>query len=113
MSESKHTPGPWNYTLTGQVQLIGPKNEDGTQNCIGIARVYENGFQSFRANLRLIAAAPDLLEACKQAENEMENAIIGLNVNPIAYAQAIIQRLEMAINATTAAIAKAEGRNDD
>jgi len=59
-------------------------------------------------NARLIAAAPELLEACKDAENEMENAIIGLTTDPLAYVSAIKQRLEASMEKAHTAIAKAE-----
>jgi hypothetical protein len=51
-----------------------------------------------------------LLEAAKDAENEIENAIVGLTTNPLAYAEAIKQRLERTLETCRAAIAKAEGR---
>ena len=65
MSESKHTPGPWDVDFSGPARLAitGPSEET-------IARCdmqCENGDVD-EANARLIAAAPDLLEACKAVE---------------------------------------------
>lgn len=63
MSESKHTPGPW------QVQ----HNDSHRSWCVvsacgdgvtGWARVCQS-----EADARLIAAAPDLLEACRAIAN--------------------------------------------
>lgn len=59
------------------------------------------------------AAAPELLEACKKAENEVENAVIGLTTDPLAYASAIKQRLESVRIEVQAAIAKATGESED
>ena len=54
---SKHTPGEWNITRgpTGRVVVVFPNGI--TIDC-GDAQIATN-----RANARLIAAAPDLLEA--------------------------------------------------
>lgn len=69
-----HTPGPWkigNYgsvvtnTPDRQVEIVGPHSED-TINWYGghvICETVTNG------NAALIAAAPDLLEACKAARD--------------------------------------------
>ena len=56
MSETKHTPGPWCY-------IVNIKGKFG---------IYPEGEKLFltltdhEANARLIAAAPELLEVCKQ-----------------------------------------------
>ena len=52
---SKHTPGPWEYNGSSDV-----KQNNGT----GVARVALNGSaDEIKSNARLIAAAPDMLEA--------------------------------------------------
>lgn len=65
MSDVKHTPGPWRlFMTTDGRKLIGIGESTGE----GIA---DHGFGTWRsgeeqlANARLIAAAPDLLEALK------------------------------------------------
>jgi len=84
MNESKHTPGPWQVT-----------DEDVRGNDI-YYRIEAEGFgmvalvdatpvddDSLRANARLIAAAPDLLDACKialQAINECDMEVGLFNV---------------------------------
>jgi hypothetical protein len=73
MSEAKHTPGPWVFLEDGRTEtpenacepltICGPKADD-------LANVYSNDDATVSiaraqavANARLIAAAPDLLEA--------------------------------------------------
>lgn len=93
MSESKHTPGPWYHrSPTGFVGTVA--------DSIMVASVYgddpncrEDGRQI--ANARLIAAAPEMLEALQAFE-----AHYPLGVNPF---------LDDAFRSARAAIAKAEG----
>ena len=57
---TKHTPGPWNIYFNSQDDCVIRKMfEDGTESHV-IARCH-SGLE----NALLIAAAPDLLEACK------------------------------------------------
>lgn len=62
VSENKHTPGPWSYGHLGTEALwIGPDH-----NQTPVAHVYhdmEYARDNSRANARLIAAAPEMLEA--------------------------------------------------
>jgi len=54
---SKYTPGPWRAT---QRTVTAPETEDR----LGLeVRVYGGNSDDHRANCRLIAAAPDLLDA--------------------------------------------------
>ncbi len=66
MSKSKHTPGPWGCIDTSyhayDYRLTKP---DGSPLPLSIEG---NDHSEQRANARLIAAAPDLLEALKQCE---------------------------------------------
>lgn len=55
---SKHTPGPWEYRGHAWVQTADDKKTP-------IANF--NFYAATEANARLIAAAPELLEACKVA----------------------------------------------
>ena len=64
MSEVKHTPGPW--VVDGDLNIYA-----GDPN-IGLRRDVADtfgmgGFGSVEANARLIAAAPELLEAAQKA----------------------------------------------
>lgn len=57
-----HTPGPWHTSTThsGAAVDIGAANG---ANVTLVSGPTENGADEFRANARLIAAAPDLLAA--------------------------------------------------
>ena len=57
MSETKHTPGPWKTSYTNLSVVIA-------ENGAVVARASKlNGLVNLQANARLIAAAPELLEA--------------------------------------------------
>ncbi len=72
---SKHTPGPWAMpdSEQGRISKVGVNGGwDGmiaTADCGDYARSRSEGF----ANARLIAAAPDLLEALKDAVRDSES----------------------------------------
>jgi hypothetical protein len=73
MSQPKHTPGPW---------TVDPHFLDDIMAADGldVATVVLTGehcrdMPERRANARLIAAAPELLEACKEAALFMRSAI--------------------------------------
>lgn len=67
---SKHTPGPWRYDrcngspTTGEHMIAGGKPGY-------LAEVRDCGSGDVSANARLIAAAPDLLEALRDCEQNM------------------------------------------
>jgi hypothetical protein len=65
---SKHTPGPWQVNHWDHLQVCDSSDERG---CAPIAHIVKTGEPKPRAediaNARLIAAAPDLLEALKGA----------------------------------------------
>jgi len=88
-----HTPGPWKYsTNVGPTKALIVENDGSTVVEIG-NRTHDSRFVH---NARLIAAAPDLLEACKVALESSEDEYGGgwTHVN----------------DALRGAIAKAEGR---
>ena len=62
---TKHFPGPWNVTQDGR--HVGNFERD---MCVLVANTDIGGLSHDKqqANARLIAAAPDLLEACKMLE---------------------------------------------
>jgi hypothetical protein len=104
MKMSEHTPGPWEISY-GKIRPARPI-EGYTLGyapiCIvrGDKRLHGNGVRE--ANARLIAAAPELLEALKDLEEYVSNNIIceptGIDVNGECFIKA------------RAAIAKAEGK---
>ena len=63
-----HTPGPWEIAeddANGQAVVRGEHTEIATcwHHCVGSLEI------EMRANARLISAAPELLEALKEAKN--------------------------------------------
>ena len=73
MSESKHTPGPWtiercSIDLPENDRLIvGHPNSSDMSVIRTIGRLFSYARPEVnKANARLIAAAPELLEACKE-----------------------------------------------
>jgi hypothetical protein len=69
VSESKYTPGPWiEFADRGETVAILPAGRDGTICEFSNEKPYDARFHpEARANARLIAAAPDLLEAAQSA----------------------------------------------
>jgi len=67
MEKIKHTPGPWHYKKDSFKISIGNKStrHDYLEHDYTVAVINDNSFQS-EANARLIAVAPDLLEACRE-----------------------------------------------
>lgn len=99
MSEAKHTPGPWS--------VVKPQDERVQQFRIFSNRKYigsignsDETVAETKANARLIAAAPDLLEAIK----EYFEAYANEGKKP-----GWIKRVGAARRKVNAAIAKAEG----
>ena len=90
MSEAKHTPGPWQWTQHFDPTISIYKDGFGQ-----IARLYDSSAGTGKANARLIAAAPDLLDALVQFVDEFEGC----------YADG-----EPAMIKARAAIAKATGK---
>jgi hypothetical protein len=95
MSETKHTPGPWQFvpTAAGEHQLLCGQNAgEGILLVKHPARGRVNP-----ADKALIKAAPDLLDACKKARAMLE----GLDppAGPwTAYLQSLKETLDAAIS---------------
>jgi hypothetical protein len=59
---SAHTPGPWKHE--GQGDITGIENDGDIQGAVDVCSVYLRTLPGrHEANARLIAAAPDLLDA--------------------------------------------------
>lgn len=89
MSGATHTPGPW---FVSRKHEVGPRSKEDDQSngmIVPLADVYGDNRNQ---DAILIAAAPELLEACRQA--------LGCDLDPAT--NALIR----------AAIAKAEGRTN-
>lgn len=71
MTEAKHTPGPWHLEEMGynsSSYYIRGSSESGDRLTIGkgaVAHIPRSTVNPMEANARLIAAAPELLEALK------------------------------------------------
>jgi hypothetical protein len=123
-TEVSHTPGPWKVTEStasdGAINLYAetdwPVNTPGQRSLASMTgSAYTNPKKHYfnpetleanRANARLIAAAPDMLEALREILNEAE-----------AYAdylrsKALDEELERTIDQARAAIAKATTNQD-
>lgn len=100
MSETKHTPGPWRIKDDGETSKIA----DAANNTIAsLSYVHLYGRRTaaeVNANMHLIAAAPDMLEA-------LTALLMRLDDNPEL--SDLIGQIE--IERARAAIAKAEGRS--
>ena len=93
-----HTPGPWSYWPKSAYPQ-GVISQDATTTHIAIPALYPDAGIT-TANARLIAAAPQLLEALKALQRQ---ALQG-NVRGDEW-------MDEALEKTRAAIAKAEGRS--
>jgi hypothetical protein len=90
--KAKHTPGPWKWNE--KQDSIFSDNPEWKYSYIAKIATGEDIRQE-HANARLIAAAPELLEACKLAAASLD--AVGVNNATLRIARA--------------AIAKAEGQN--
>ena len=97
-NKTKHTPGPWKTTRFGEHTFVTAENHMGLAESICQITDDPEDLSSAEsaANARLIAAAPELLEACKAMFDLLEKE------EPNWY-------LRKHYNIATATIAKAEG----
>ncbi len=97
--ESKSTPGPWKIS-ENKCDI-----EQDSESMFGICTMYAD--ESSMANARLIAAAPDLLEAC-EAMIEMYKAMMDkIDHGSSFYDAKTIRLMNEAPGLTSKAIAKA------
>lgn len=84
--ENLHTPGPWTcdsiHPDNGRTQIGSPKDFICELYTYGI---YSNGGEQpteseQQANARLIAAAPELLEALKEAQKLLHPLVMKMNI---------------------------------
>ncbi len=106
MRKSKHTPGPWTaYDAAAYGTSI--KHGSMTGQCIAAVHLYQGlSVETYAANVRLIAAAPELLEAL---EHLAAIAGTGLLHRQSLDKQGMVELFEEARAAARAAIAKATG----
>lgn len=94
MSKDNRTPGPWRFAnLHWGYQVIN----SGRYQCVIVARPFDEGNQERdTADFRLIAAAPELLEACQAFVTAYEKSLQ-------------LEKTDTALRLAKAAIAKANG----
>lgn len=97
---TQHTPGPWDAEVPPSCMLCTRdiRSDDGKTIALIGYRDYANDVSEDVANARLIAAAPDLLEAACRALDLLENLGVDSGVPGAA-------------NMLRDAIAKAAGEN--
>lgn len=105
---TKHTPGPWSLSEETLRDGLKSKLVHGIpEGMIAIVRVEHQGAYYGDANARLIAAAPDLLEAVRATRALVsEAAATGFNWSDGDWAERLYGNQAV----LSAAIAKAEGR---
>ncbi len=97
-----HTPGPWRIDPDFR-RILSPQPANNLSGIPGIADIWNwMGAAETDANARLIAAAPELLRAIKDARAYVERAY--------DYSFPDLDENRRVLNSIDAAIAKAEGR---
>jgi hypothetical protein len=96
-----HTPGPWHLGLSHGPLTLTDHHRIAMHGS-GSAAVYSMGCsaEESEANARLIAAAPDMLEALRDAECELFYASTG-SINPEAVRDALAKVRAAMIRATS------------
>lgn len=97
--DAKHTTGPWRVTIYGGFDAPRVWSDDGS---IALIQHHESGPQEGEANARLIAAAPELLDA-------LESFLRAPSVGSGGPGSSTIVVQEFNLRAARAAIAKAKG----
>ena len=81
MSESKHTPGPWQISrLNG---LIYVKNNEGFIGSLNNGECTNTWTEECEANARLVESAPALLSALKECLSDMRAMRLKDNCDPV------------------------------
>jgi hypothetical protein len=111
---SEHTPGPWAEGRHGAI-VGGPDFEfarGAGRKQIAMACVVPEGVDGTQeGNARLIAAAPELLEACKEALQALEALQGGCTDHEDGTVDALTVWCPEVTEKLSAAIAKAEGQS--
>ena len=110
MSETKHTAGPWHqdgHNLSAIIRCTVPRGHpDAKHTCGDYETVARCEGDNWAANARLIASAPDLLEALAECEDYFDQ-----RADADCDQDGFIPNKEMRLlSLVREAIAKAEGR---
>lgn len=100
MNATKHTPGPWHTAGEQGVQIRSKRDQ--------IAKVWTMRGNEWKSNARLLAAAPELLEALEQIVWKLERKEMVASC-PERFEFAKIDINDAVIRLARAAIAKATG----
>lgn len=86
--EAKHTPGPWHSSSNDRANGLVIYAKDGW--AVADARVFHarHTLDEARANVRLIAAAPELLEALQAVVRVADRATVEFDMARAAIAKA-------------------------
>lgn len=119
-TKTAHTPGPWAIARDPAklhwafAQINGPQNLSGNDEPLVVAYVQNMVDSSDEANARLIAAAPELLEALRETSLALKAAVAHAFENEVT--DTFLEKMrnfgvrdKIGVRAD-AAIAKAEGR---
>ena len=91
MTKAKHTPGPWWADFDGEDTFDGVEIQQvGRLHYVPVANVpvdYTDR-EEREANARLIAAAPDLLDALEEAVSQHGHGLVNLDAARTALAKA-------------------------
>ena len=84
---SKHTEGPWEYT---EGAIVGPKLDDNEKWLRPVVARFETGVSL--ANLNLMLAAPELLEAIETLVEHFEYYMGDNECRPLENARTVIAK---------------------
>jgi hypothetical protein len=85
----KHTPGPWVIDGSVNAENLDVINSEGRIAMIDDSRSTGWNVPTINANARLIAAAPELLEALKDAIEIIEGTGLDASIQRAAIAKAL------------------------
>ena len=93
MRHKNHTPHPWHVSITN----TGADYDVGAADNSNVAMVYASDTDTGRANARLIAAAPELLDALRMCVIAIGDELYEGSSNKIIYdnAEALISKIEL------------------
>ena len=112
---ASHTKGPWEASDRGDYDDFDGDSRVVLGDDIRVAVVHDRGTQEAEANARLIAAAPDMLEALEamevayEAENNEAEFFKDYDEDPFLRAHEMERYQNHAKHLARAAIAKAKG----
>lgn len=117
---SKHTPGPWKFRPS-DLTIVAPRlvseppceNPKCDGNCTQVAMLFNEDGPAFESlmegDARLIAAAPKLLDACKEALQGLAAHAIGATDSNRVNSDRNVAEVRRIHALLKAAIAEAEG----